>query len=703
MNYLNQLTKQHSIFSYEELPRILQLIDIVTVKNNKKIEYINLPLAFDIETSSFYENGQKRAIMYEWTLGVCGYVFYGRTWEEFSKAYNELVRYFEPHKERRLVIYVHNLAYEFQWLRFRFLWAKIFATDERKPIYAVTSDYVEFKCSYFLSGYSLETLGKNLTRYKVYKASGMLDYSLIRTPATPLTDEELFYCECDVRVVMAYIQEKIEDYHGICNVQLTKTGEVRKFCRSMCFYDKTSKLNNWKKWTAYHRLMAALTLDKPSYMQLKRAFGGGFTHASILKTYKVYHNVGSIDFASAYPAEALKNKFPMSSPKTVQVKTREEFDYYVQNYCCIFNVTFKKLIATTMIEHPISSSRCWNLEGAVYDNGRIVSAECISLTMTEVDYKLYKKFYTWEWSNVSEFTIYEKAYLPKDLMLSILELYQKKTTLKGVKGEEADYVHAKQLLNSVYGCMVTDIARPDIQYSGDWATVEADVDKQIASYNKSKNRFLFYAWGVYITSYCRSDLLNMILKIGYDYIYSDTDSIKMLNYEDHVAEIDEYNRECTEAINKALRKQGIDPELSRPKTPKGEAKQIGVFEYEGEYIRFKTIGAKRYMVETEDGLSLTVSGLNKKITIPYMMKKYKTSDACFDAFSDELYIPAGETGKNTHTYIDHETAGTVTDFCGQEYTYHEYSSVHIEAADYSLSIPYSYMQLIRKVNQQHEL
>ena len=214
---------------------------------------------------------------------------------------------------------------------------------------------------------------------------------------------------------------------------------------------------------------------------------------------------------------------------------------------------------------------------------------------------------------------------------------------------------------------------------------------------------LFYAWGVYITSYCRSDLLNMILKVGYDYIYSDTDSIKMLNYQDHIAEIDEYNRTTTAAINKALETRGIDPELSRPKTPKGEPKQIGIFEYEGTYKKFKTIGAKRYMVETDAGLSLTVSGLNKKVTVPYLMKKYKTIDACFDAFSDHLYVPQGATGKNTHTYIDKETSGTVTDYLGKSYKYNELSSIHMEEADYSLSIAYSYMQLINKVRLSNEL
>lgn len=43
------------------------------VKNNKKLEYLNIPISFDIETSSFYNSlGEKQAIMYAWVFGVNG-------------------------------------------------------------------------------------------------------------------------------------------------------------------------------------------------------------------------------------------------------------------------------------------------------------------------------------------------------------------------------------------------------------------------------------------------------------------------------------------------------------------------------------------------------------------------------------------------------------------------------------------------------
>lgn len=40
---------------------------------------------------------------------------------------------------------------------------------------------------------------------------------------------------------------------------------------------------------------------------------------------------------------------------------------------------------------------------------------------------------------------------------------------------------------------------------------------------------------------------------------------------------------------------------------------IGVYEYEGCYRKFKTLGAKKYVYEDEDGVHITIAGVNKRI------------------------------------------------------------------------------------------
>lgn len=211
-----------------------------TIKTNKQISYYNIPCAFDIETtsitkSSTLDNEEKYAFMYIWQLSINGVKMYGRTWDEFLEVYQELVDHFQTHENRRLVIYVHNLSFEFQFIRKLLTWSKVFAMDKRKPIQAITIDGIEFRCSYILSGFSLAKLGDQLQRYKVSKKVGDLDYSKIRHSKTPLTEKELGYCFSDIEVVESYIRECIENEGDITRIPLTKTGYVRNYCRNRCF------------------------------------------------------------------------------------------------------------------------------------------------------------------------------------------------------------------------------------------------------------------------------------------------------------------------------------------------------------------------------------------------------------------------------------------------------------------------------------
>ena len=202
---------------------------------SKKITYLEVPASFDIEASSFYVGGNKAATMYVWAFGIYGRVIIGRTWEEFQQVCETISLEMQLSGEQRLVVYVHNMDYDFQFFRKWLEWDKVFSLDERKPVYAVSSLGLEFRCSYKLSGYSLETVGKNLKHIHVKKLAGDLDYSVPRHSKTPLTETELKYVMNDAKVVMAYIAECMLDEGTITKIPLTKTGYVRRFVRNRCF------------------------------------------------------------------------------------------------------------------------------------------------------------------------------------------------------------------------------------------------------------------------------------------------------------------------------------------------------------------------------------------------------------------------------------------------------------------------------------
>ena len=698
--------RQYQDFDLEELNDIN--IGIVSKFDNysKTVKkYFNIESAFDIETSSvMLENEQKFAFMYEWTFGIKdkNFICYGRTWEEFKDLCRQLQEYFLLDNEHILVVYVHNLSYEFQFMRKYFNWLDVFAVDERKPVKALCSYGIEFRDSYILSGYSLEKLAENLVSHNIKKLVGDLDYNLTRTHITELTENELAYCNNDVEIVLAYINEQIDQYGSITKIPMTNTGRVRNFVKDKCYFtEKNHRKSSKGKYQRYKELMNELTLTTGEYTMLKRCFMGGFTHASMLYSGKLLHDVASIDFTSSYPYVMLSEKFPMSKPEKVN-PTKEQFLKWVNddNVGLMFVVRFKGLQSKLSFETYLSESKCDVLENPIINNGRVFKADTVQTTITDIDFKILYKCYTWDSIEIANVHKFYMQYLPKPILLAIVELYEKKTTLKDVSGKEVEYLVNKGMLNSVYGMCVTDIVRDNISYKDDWQlekyTIEM-MNEQIEKYNSSSNRFLYYPWGVWVTAYARKNLWNGILEIGIDYVYSDTDSVKFLNYEKHKEYINRYNLDVERKLKKMCKFRQIEFERLKPKTIKGVEKMIGVWDFEGIYTHFKTLGAKRYLVRSkkDEKLHLTVAGLSKQNGVEYMLRICNNDyEKVFANFNDDLYIPENETGKHTHTYIDSPITSMITDYQNNVVEVTALSGVHLSPCEFTLSISQQYSKFL---------
>lgn len=674
--------------------------NIKTVKNNKKLTYYNIECSFDIETNSTYYNEEKVAFMYIWAFGIADLKIYGRTWKEFQSLMELISEIFELEKDKRILCYIHNFSFEFQFMRKYFEWTEVFAISERKPIKALTNLGIEFRDSYILSGFSLAKTAENLANHTIEKMTGDLDYSLLRTKDTPLSEEEMKYVENDIVIILYYINEQIEQYGDLHKVPLTNTGRVRKYVERNCYYTNTNHRKSSRgKYHRYRKLMQSLTLTTSDYMIAKQAFQGGFTHANSHYTGQTLENVTSIDFTSSYPAVMLAELFPMSKAEYVKVKDTDHFLELLKTYHVIFEATFTNIQTTIEQENYLSESKCRHIENSIINNGRIFRADKLTTTITEIDFSIIRKAYQWDSFNISNVHIFQKGYLPKSIIESVLELYKGKTELKGVEGKEVEYGLAKGMLNSVYGMSVTDIVRDETSYINDeWESTPPLIGNEIEKYNDKKNRFLFYIWGVYITAYARRNLWTGILNIGDDYIYSDTDSIKLLNYEKHLPYIEKYNEVIIKKMELMCDYYKLDVNDLKPKNIQGIEKPIGVWDYEGTSEKFKTLGAKRYLTLTDNKLELTVAGLSKKNGLEYMIEQCGGNyHKVFDYFNDELYIPAERTGKMTHTYIDESITFIATDYLGNSTEVTTHSGVHLESVDFTLSLSKQYANFIKQV------
>lgn len=639
-------------------------------------EYYNLECSFDIETTSYFNSeGDKRGTMYCWQFAVKGNAYLGRTWSEFLEFINILKAKYQLSDRRRLIIYVHNLSFEFQWFRKWLNITGVFATESRKVLYCIVDACIEFRCSYFLSGMSLEKTADNLVTHKIAKASGDLDYRLIRHSKTPLTQKEQGYCIRDVLIVTAYINEQISLYGDITRIPMTNTGRVRAVIKQAVKEDEESA-----KW------IRSQTITYDEYIKARFCFQGGFTHANSNKVFHTHNNVSSYDFTSSYPAVMLSEKFPSRQGVLCQLAlTQEDIFRATQsgNIAYIFGLELNNVTEKFTFEHYLSSSKCYELsDDAVIDNGRIVSASHLKTVTTSVDLRIIHRCYNYDEPTILGAYMYTLDYLPLPYVEQTIDFYNAKTTLKGVEGKEAEYQLKKGMLNSLYGMTVTDILQDLTEYkNGKWSEqMLTDIEKlqKIDKYNKSKNKFYSYLWGVFITAYARRNLWSGIFEYGEDYIYSDTDSIKCVNADKHSEYHDRYNKRVTQKITDCLASYGIEYQI--PKNQKGKECPLGVWDYEGTYTRFKTLGAKRYLYETADNkLHLTCAGLNKELGCKYISQQEQP----FRYFDKTIYVPSEYSGRLESFYIDEEFSEELTDCKGVTIRVTELSSVCMNPEAYS--------------------
>lgn len=680
------------LYNKDIITDILNQTNYEIVKK-RDVTYINKASSFDIETTNITRFNEKGKLllsfgtMYVWQFCINNSVVYGRDWESFLDLIAVLCGYYKLRSNRRFIIYVHNLSFEFQFIRKHFEWHHVFARKPREPIAAVTKNGIEFRCSYTLTGLSLERLAEKVPG--IEKMVGDLDYSLIRNSITPLTEKEFGYIENDVRIIERYINQEIHNMGDISKIPLTKTGYVR-----LAVGDKCKDAG-----AAFCKKIQSLKVSDPTeYSMLKLAFQGGFTHANANYVEKVIENCRSMDLTSSYPTVMVANKFPMSCAKRILITGINYYEYLSKYYCLIFLCKFYNLRIKVDMDCPISAYKAVggkkNIIDCEEDNGRVFSAAEITLCITNVDFEIYKMYYEWDHVEFGMCLCYEKDYLPKPIIESVLEFYKNKTTLKGVEGQEDLYLRSKEYINSVYGMCVTDIVMDKVEYNYSWKIEKGNIEEWLKKYNKNRNRFLFYPWGVFVTAYARYNLLTTLYQLKENYIYADTDSLKFKVFPECDTIFNQYNKFITSRLKKAVQHHNLDESLLSPLDKYGKPHPLGLWDNDGDYVKFKTLGAKRYFYQTADTkYHLTVAGLSKKKACDYISNQPDP----FSFFSDEMKIPADYSGRLIHSYNDDSYEMEVTDYLGNTVLQKEKSFVTLYPSDYSLSMSDVYKKFLDKL------
>ena len=658
------------------------------IKGKRKFYDANI-YTFDIETSSYYvldgkvypavkydnlsdkekQRAIKRSHMYIWMFGINDIVYYGRTWDELKQFLKRL----DDHISDRKYVFIHNLAFEFQYLKSNFHFEEVSARKSHKVITAIMKDYnIMLKCSYMMSNVALKYLPK-MFDLPVEKKVGDLDYSKIRNPNTPMSEVELGYCEYDCLVLYHYILKELEVYEDVKHIPTTNTGKVRRELQDLT-------RTNFK----YRRVVnKAINTNPIIYNRLCEAFLGGYTHANWIYADEVLENVDSYDIASSYPYVLVTQKYPNSEFQKCFIKKREQMS---KGLCYLLVVKFRN-VKCKYFNNFISASKCRNLRGAKYDNGRLISASEFEMTLTDIDFYFYLDTYDLEYE-ILECYCSSKNYLPKTLIEFILDKYVGKTELKGVEGKEMEYGRIKGMYNSIYGMSVTNNIRDDVIYddtTGTWEEVPLDNDTIIEKLKSEKKKaFLSFAYGVWVTAYARDNLLRRVIANDDYVVYCDTDSCKLVDgYDKKVFE--DYNKSVEDRINFVCKVLKLDVNKYAPSDIKGNIHMMGLFEKECNYEKFITQGAKKYAYEIDGKIHITVAGVPKSGA-----KALKS----LDDFRDDFIFSYNDTNKNLVLYTEEQSPLEVEDYLGLKYLVTDRSGCCILPNTYKLSKSLDYANLV---------
>lgn len=592
-----------------------------------KRHYIDLICAFDIETSRYND---KRSFMYVWQFQIGKDVtIIGRSWKEFLLLVRKIKAFAG---DRFLVVYVHNLSFEFQFLSgiYHFKPDEVFAVESRRVLRADMLGCIEFRCSYLHSNMRLETyLNKMGVQHEKVKG---FDYDIVRYPWTPLSDEELRYCVNDVQGLVEALEIEMKaDGDDLRTIPATSTGYVRR------------DVKRAMKMTSWHWLKSIMPPPE-IYTLLREAFRGGNTHANRFFAGRVLDGVRSYDRSSSYPDVQINCQFPVGPFYFVEEPTFGKVRdlYKRRGKALLMRIALWGVELRDELDGCpyIPVDKCRHLTNYAPDNGRVLNADYLEMTVTDVDFRIIEAHYTWEDIEITDCYFARYGSLPQPLKDCINFYYKMKTELKGIPGEEIYYGKAKNKLNSFYGMSGQNPVKRSIIYkSGEWSENDKPWQELLAESNR--RGFFPYQWGVWTTAWARKRLQEGIDLAGEGFVYCDTDSVKYIGSVDW----NPYNAE---------RKADSMKNGAWADDPKGRRHYMGVYEADDGYpAQFATRGAKKYVVRHPDGkLEATIAGVGKREDDGHVSGGQELEKhGGFDAFLAEAFTFT-EAGGNELAYYD---------------------------------------------------
>lgn len=377
-------------------------------------------------------------------------------------------------------------------------------------------------------------------------SKGDLDYTAYREEGHQLTDEEKDYIRRDVQIDAQALRITLDSGMDKMTVGACALADYKR----MCGGDKGFR-HHFPK------------IDPETDAFIRMSYRGGFTYVNPkYATIEMGEGV-SYDVNSLYPsvmASCDGEVLPYGAPKWFYGEPHPDRKYplWVAQVRCSFKIREDRI-------------PCIQLKG----NMSFVPTEyvrdsngVVTITITSVDWNLINQQYdveVHEWIGGYRFkgsTRLFKAYVDKWCTV------KNEATISGNAGQRTI---AKLMMNSLYGKFATQMVvrsrKPEL----------VDDVLRYVDVEDTDREGVYLPVGCFITAWARYKTITTAQRCGDRFIYSDTDSVKVLGIE---------------------RIEGMDVDAVR----------LGAWKDEGSFTRFKALRAKTYIAEypTEDGSKIEV-------------------------------------------------------------------------------------------------
>lgn len=371
-----------------------------------------------------------------------------------------------------------------------------------------------------------------------------IDYNEVREKGHELTNEEIAYLKSDVEICARALSQMFEQNLTKMTLGSSALAEYKQIITPKKF-DKL--------------------FPKPQFyidQDLRSAYKGGFTYCSPRTQCKDLGKGIVLDVNSLYPSVMCYNHLPYGEGIYFDGEYKEDKNYplYIIRMSCAFELR-KDKIPTLQLKNNLAFCPTEYLHSS--------EGEEIVITMTNIDYKIFKEHYhiynpefIGGWKYRAKKGMF-KEYIKK---WNGLKVKAHKENNKGLRQI------AKLMLNNLYGKFALNpVVQGKIPYLKDGV-----VKYQFGE--KEEREPIYIPMGIFITSWARYKTITSAQKCYSRFAYADTDSLHLIGIE-------------------------IPKELEISET------DLGAWKIENKFSRARFLRQKTYIEEINGKLEITCAGM----------------------------------------------------------------------------------------------